>query len=462
MSTRRSFLKQSALSAGSLAIMPYFSNIFAAENNNKLPHRFIFIRKSNGNIPKQFSLPTFSTKEKKMDDKKEAFTVDLDKHELPLFMRVLDPYKEHLSVFHGISQGMCPVGHFSGSCIMGLYKSDSTSANIKRASIDFELAKLYPSPYGHVELALRGNYSFKKGILSGYSAPGPQQRNYCYADPETAYNELFKSVTNPGLVDSDNAMLEFLKDEENLKAKNLKGTQRYKFNTHLSSITAVKKRNVKIQKMSKSISHLLPKLDKIHLGGGDNATTPEKQSAMTDILIASLKAGLTNVVTYTIDELGTPIVGLKGNEGDNISIHDVGHYGGYSGVSAEEIREKIKTGHATQIAKIVKELKATPEGNGTMFDNTTIIYMPEAGADHHGPETEMPMITLTGKNSKLDMAGRYIRLPFHGTTGHRTVGNWYTTLLNLHGNPIKHYGDLDQKMSRLKLPQLGSIKELMA
>lgn len=41
------------------------------------------------------------------------------------------------------------------------------------------------------------------------------------------------------------------------------------------------------------------------------------------------------------------------------------------------------------------------------------------------------------------MTGRYIRLPFHGTEGHKTIGNCYTTLLNAHGNPIKHYGDLD-------------------
>ncbi|MBT3570037.1 MAG: hypothetical protein HN494_14390 [Opitutae bacterium] len=37
----------------------------------------------------------------------------------------------------------------------------------------------------------------------------------------------------------------------------------------------------------------------------------------------------------------------------------------------------------------------------------------------------------------------------------------YTTLLNAHGNPIKHYGDLDLEMSRKKFDQLGSIKQFM-
>ena len=47
------------------------------------------------------------------------------------------------------------------------------------------------------------------------------------------------------------------------------------------------------------------------------------------------------------------------------------------------------------------------------------------------------------------------------TEGHKTIGNWYTTLLNAHGNPMKHYGDLDLEMSRKKLDQVGAIKQLM-
>ena len=39
--------------------------------------------------------------------------------------------------------------------------------------------------------------------------------------------------------------------------------------------------------------------------------------------------------------------------------------------------------------------------------------------------------------------------------------NWYTTLLNAHGNPMKHFGDLDGKMTQLKLPQKGAIKRFI-
>jgi hypothetical protein len=42
------------------------------------------------------------------------------------------------------------------------------------------------------------------------------------------------------------------------------------------------------------------------------------------------------------------------------------------------------------------------------------------------------------------------------------LGNWYTTLLTAHGNPIEHYGDLDLEMSRKKLDQTGAIKQFLA
>jgi hypothetical protein len=464
MATRRTFLKTSALSASALALAPSCGPLFAASSHGESPRRFIFIRKSNGIRPKEVALPSFNAKDRALDAKKQAFEVDLDKHELPNWLRALDGHKNHMSIVQGLSCKMSENGHWSYSSVMGAYKSGRNSlSGIKRATIDFELAKLFPSPFGHVELSLTGNYStFRAGIVAGYSAPGPHQRNYCYADPQTAYNELFKSVTNPGAVDSDNAMLEFLQREESLKAGVLRGYEKLKLSNHIKSIEAIRERNQQVAKMSGAIAQHLPTIDKSHFDGGRNASTSEKQEAFTDILIAAFITGLTNVVTYTIDELSTPIKGLPGNEGDHISIHEVGHNGSYSGVPAEEIREKIRIGHIKQIATIVEKLKSVPEGKGTMFDNTMILYFPENGEGHHSWGTEAPFVIVAGDNCQLDIAGRYIRLPYHGTEGHKTLGNWYTTLLHAHGNAIKHYGDLDLEMSRKKFDQTGPIRQFLA
>ena len=463
-SNRRTFLTRTALGVSASALSRATRAALAASPGLGTPHRFVFIRKSNGVRPKELSLPSFSESQRRRDHDKDAFRVDLDKHELPRWMQPLQPHKAELSILQGLSCKMSENGHWSYSSVMGAFKSGRNSlSGIKRATIDFELAKLTPSPFGHVELSLTGNYSsFRTGIVPGYSAPAPHQRNYCYADPQTAFDELFKSVTHPNAVASDNAMLKFLQQEEAYKARVLGGYEKLKISNHVRSIESIQERNVEVEKMAEMIAEHMPEIDAVHLQGGQNATTPEKQGAMTDILVAALVTGLTNVVTYTIDELSTPIKGLPGNEGDHISLHELGHNGGYSGVSADEIRKKVRVGHMEQVATIVKRLKAVPEGRGTMFDNTVVMYFPENGEGHHSHGTEAPFVVLAGSNCKLEMGGQYIRLPFHASEGHKTIGNWYTTLLNAYGNPIPHYGDLDLEMARKKYPQHGAIVELMS
>ena len=459
MNTRRSFLQSAVLGSGALALSPSFNHLLGAEKPDPYPHRFIFIRKSNGNVPSLFSLPTFSEKHKKKDKDKEAFEADLDKHELPQWLRPLDDHKENMTILNGISMEMSGGGHYSFSGCMGAYRAGrNTISGIKRTTVDFELAKLFPSPFGHVELSLAsgsGTVAFRTGIVSGFSAPAAHQRNYCYADPQTAYDELFKSVTNTSAVNSENSMLDHLREQEGRRLSGLDGQERTKISNHVDSIQSIRQRNEKVASLTETISKNLPKIDPVHANGGPNASLIEKQSAFTDVMLAALISGLTNVVTYTIDDLGTPITTLPGNKG-RVDLHRLGHSRDF------ELRDIVKASHMAQVAKMVAKLKSVPERGGTMFDNTTIIYFPETGAGHHGPNTEAPMVIMTGKKSKLDIAGRFIRLPFHATEGHKTLGNWYTTLLNAFGNPIEHYGDLDLAMSRKKMAQTGPIERFMA
>ena len=459
---RREFFKTTALGTAGLALTPSFNQLLAAPADGRAssPHRFVFVRKSNGNLTNQFGLPSFSSDELKKHEEKQAFEVDLDKHELPEWLNALDGHKKNMTILHGISMSVSGGGHYSYSGCMGAYKAGrDILSNIKWATIDFELARLFPSPFGHVEMSLAVPHGrdHRTGIVSGYSAPAPKQRNYCYADPMTAYNELFKSVTNTGEVASDNALLSYLHGQESQRLNGLDGDERLKISDQVDSLQSIRDRNTKVAALGDVITKHLPKIDPIHANGGSDATVPEKQAAFTEIIVAALASGLTNVVTYTIDDLGSDITSLPEND-EKTNIHAVGH--GQGGRSAF-MRNVIKTHHMKQVHTLVTRLKAIPEGRGTMFDNTTIIYMPETGSGHHGPDTEAPMVIMSGKNSKLDIAGRYIRLPFHGTEGHKTLSNWYTTLLNAYGNPVKHYGDLDLTMQRNRLSQEGAIDQLM-
>jgi hypothetical protein len=460
---RRELLKRTALGTASLALTPSFTHLRAASAKHTVgcPHRFVFIRKSNGNLPTQFGLPSFSAEELKKHKEKESFEVDLSKHELPDWLKGLEEHKENMTILHGISMSVSGGGHYSYSGCMGAYKAGrDILSNIKRATVDFELAKLFPSPFSHVEMSLAVPHGrdHRTGIVSGYSAPAAKQRNYCYADPMTAHQELFKSVTNTSEAESDRALLDYLHDQERRQLKGLNGDERLKISDQVDSLQSIRDRNAKVESLGAKIKQHLPAIDPIHANGGANATLPQKQAAFTDVIIGALASGLTNVVTYTIDDLGTDITSLPENT-QKTSIHQIGHGGQISG--AAQMRDAIKTHHVKQIGTLVSRLKSIPEGDGTIFDNTTIIYMPETGAGHHGPDTEAPMVLMTGRKSKLDLAGRYVRLPFHGTEGHKTLSNWYTTLLNAYGNPIEHYGDLDLTMQRNRLKQTGAIDRFL-
>jgi hypothetical protein len=88
-----------------------------------------------------------------------------------------------------------------------------------------------------------------------------------------------------------------------------------------------------------------------------------------------------------------------------------------------------------------------------------ILYFPNSGETHHAQGTEFPFVVLAGSNCKVALGNRYIRLPYWNTPGHKTLGNFYTTILNACGNPIKHFGDLDLT---LKQEQTGPIKQFMS
>jgi hypothetical protein len=94
-----------------------------------------------------------------------------------------------------------------------------------------------------------------------------------------------------------------------------------------------------------------------------------------------------------------------------------------------------------------------------MFDNTVLLYFPDNGETHHSHGTEWPFVILAGDNARLDLGRRYIRLPGYGKEGHKTLGNWYTTILNAYGNPIDHFGALDVALT---IDQKGPMKEFLS
>jgi hypothetical protein len=460
---RNDFIKNASAALAGVSFLPELLSSPTKINNPKT--RFIFIHKSNGTYPKVLTPPSLSPKQLKADKEKKAFEVELGQHELPKWMNAIESHKNDLTILQGISGKMCTTGHHTWCSALGAYKANERISSIKWATVDFECAKLYPSPMEHIELACfpmgggnaRGNIN---GIEKGFSARGARQPNYAFGSPKIALQEIFKSVSqnkNDQInYNLDRKLLDFTLRNQKKLAQNLKGIENLKIQNYAKSTEALIQRNLKIDAMASQIQNFIPLLKPQYLL--DEINTVDRQFGHTEILLSSLISGLTNVITFTVDELGTPYTGLPGLESEKVNLHDVGHGKSLADHSADQIREKVRIQHMKLIDKIVKRLKNEPEGKGTMFDNTVLLYFPENGETHHSHGTEYPFMILAGTNCKLNLGNRYIRLPKHGDEGHKTLGNLWTTLLNAYGNPIEHYGDYDLS---LKTVQSGPIKQLL-
>ena len=455
MNNRRDFIKTSTAGligmAGLSSVSPLFAGTATASPGTP---RFIFIRKSNGTFPSEMVPLTLSKADKKKEAAKEALDIDIDKHELPEWMQPLAKHKNNLTILQGLSAKMCTMGHSTYQSPLAVCRSAERVATIKRASVDVELARMFPSPFEHIELTCAKN---QKGVVRGMSSIGPQQPNYAFATPSAAFKNLFSSALDKSNSQkAEDSLYGFL--SKNIAAhdnKTLDMREAKKIGNYVDSVDSLIGRNAQLQKMSAQIRKFAPELDKAMMA--DQYTTVEQQFAFADVLVSSLQAGLSNVVTYTLDDLGTRYSGVVE---DTIELHDIGHGKDLNGMPAHDVRKKLRGHHMSLVNHLVEELKATPEGAGSMFDNTMIMYLPENGEKHHSQGTEVPFLILAGDKVPLSMARRrYIRLPNYNDEGHKTLGNWYTTILNAYGNPIKHYGDFDVALT---IDQSGPIKHLMS
>jgi hypothetical protein len=240
-------------------------------------------------------------------------------------------------------------------------------------------------------------------------------------------------------------------------AEELRGIEKAKVKNYSDSIENIRERNRKMDAMSDVIRKHAPRLDDKYFA--DDLNTVDRQIGHAEIALSTLISGMTNIVTLTADELGTIYTGVTDIEKENVNLHDVGHGKPVGRFEALQVREKVRRHHMNLIDRLVSRLKSVPEEGGTMFDNTMLLYFPDNGETHHSKGTEWPFIVMSGKNAKLDIAGKYIRLPHYGKEDHKTLGNWYTSILNAYGNPVEHYGAIDTGLAHMD--QKGAIKQLL-
>jgi hypothetical protein len=85
--------------------------------------------------------------------------------------------------------------------------------------------------------------------------------------------------------------------------------------------------------------------------------------------------------------------------------HDLSHVDTDADAQAKLVQ--INTWYAEQFAYLIAALKAVPEGDGTLLDNTVVLWCNELGKGGEHSRTDVPYV-LAGRCGGVFKTGRYL------------------------------------------------------
>lgn len=452
MTTRRSLLKGLALGAGSLALQPFinhFNRLDADDADQKLPRRFVFVVKASG-LQADFINP-----EGLNHGGDSIVDASLEGRQLAVSMSSLTPFREKLTILQGLSGKMCNFGHSSFYGALGAYKA-TRQGQPSSATVDGHLSNLLPSVFNHVGLKM-GDGS-QGTAYPAISAAGKNRQIPFQCNPELAYQNLFGSIAAGGDIkrkyQRTGNVLDAMADDIRKLKQQLPGQGKEKLDHYLSGFESLRDRRLKLVSMQEVLKEHAPEVTDKYT----SKYATHQLEAHFDMASAALISGITNVVTIHTDDLNSSYQGL----GITPKVHSVGHGASSGTMSSQDCRDIIRTFHCDLIAQMATKLDAIPEVDGTMLDNTIIVYVSDNSDKHHSSATEWPMVVLGNMGGRLKSSGRYLAFPRYGSAGHKqTIGNWLTTLCHVAGFPQDYFGQPDFALGKASAQQ-GPLNELLA
>jgi hypothetical protein len=463
-SSRRHFLRNTGLGAGAVALGPVVQRLKAQADgiNPKIP-RFVFVVESNGLPPAQLAPSGIERKPRRqqpLNGPAEFLDVSLKNRDLPKSLQPITPWKDKITIVQGLSGKVAGGGHSNNFQALGAFGAgggqSGESTTILGPTIDGALARHLGGIFPHIGLGI--SKRLQNSVVYSISAVGRNKALPIMVKPDQAMGMLFGSVAE-GAAKNDFAakrnLLDFLKDDVKRVAKQLGGPEKDQLTAYLNAFDTLSDRQSRLNE----IKHTLRKHAPVANDKYTSEIETDRLDAQFDLGAAALISGLTNVLTISsaagIRDFDICFTGLGLQKGK----HHTGHGGSQNGMKWDEVYELIRGFHFEQIARLAKKLEAIPEGDGTMLDNTVIVYLSDGAEGHHSRCWEWPFVMLGNAGGRLK-TGRYLDYPGYAQLGHRTTANLYTTFLNIAGNPAERFGMADPNLK--DLDQTGPLAELLA
>ena len=428
LNNRREFLIKTGMSAASANLVMNLPSLTQAAPLPNRKQRLIVVFSPNGVIPKHF------WPEKLGED-----------FEFNRILKPLTPFKEKVITLHGICNQIRGDGdgHMRGiGCLLTGIElfpgdiqggSDTPAGWSKGISIDQHLKnKLQADPrtqtrFGSLEFGVM--VPDRADTWTRMSYAGPNQPVAPIDDPYQMFDKLYGQSKNRELLASvlDDLAADFRRIEQKISADDRRILQ-----DHLAMVRQVEKelQTELTRKQSEKIKHAVPKLPPNVREENDNM--PQITRMQIDMLVHSLAADFTRVATFQItNSVGQPRMKWLGIE--------EGHHGlSHEPDSNEEAYEKlikINTWYCEQVAYLAKRLAETPEpgGEGSLLDNTTILWTNELGKGNSHTRNNIPFVLVgNGLGFKMGRALDFGRIPHN---------RLLMALSEAMGHPVQSFGN---------------------
>jgi hypothetical protein len=206
---------------------------------------------------------------------------------------------------------------------------------------------------------------------------------------------------------------------------------------YLDTVREVERR---IQKAEAEVAdNRLPDLDR---PVGVPASYADHARLMFDLQVLALQGDVTRIITFQLARETSnrtyPEVGVTEPH------HPLTHNGG----NPEKLAKvaQINAFHVSLFAYFLEKLKATPEGSGTLLDNTVYLYGSGMGDPNVHDHVRLPILVAGGAGGR-HRGGQHIRY-----TEPTPLANLHLTLLDMAGVHLDRFADSQGKIEELAEP----------
>jgi hypothetical protein len=231
------------------------------------------------------------------------------------------------------------------------------------------------------------------------------------------------------------SILDFVTEDTHKLESNLGPSDRRKLDEYLSSIREVERQ---IERAEKDNQQIDPHMDKPY---GVPADFAEHFRMMSNMIAIAFQADQTRIVTF-----------LMTREGSSRPYRELGIPDGHHPLthhrSQPELMEKVRKineYHVQQFASFVEKMKATKEGDGTLLDNSMIVYGAGLSDGNAHLHEDLPTI-IAGRGGNYIKTGR--RLLARKET---PMCNLFLTMMDRMGVHVENFGDSTGRLQGLDL-----------